>query len=121
MANPVTRWQIVARDAQAVADFYRKLFGWSVRTDNALGYRTLESGDARGIDGGVWPAPPGAPGMVQLFVEVDDVDRSIADAVALGAQIIVPKSELPDGDTMAILLDPAGLSFGVVKSGRSVS
>jgi hypothetical protein len=34
---------------------------------------------------------------------------------SLGATIIVPKSVLPDGDTVAILLDPAGLSFGVYR------
>jgi hypothetical protein len=118
MANPVTRWQIVARDPAAVAAFYKKLFGWTVRADNALGYRTLESGDDRGIDGGVWPSPPDGHSLVQLFIEVDDVDDALARATALGAQVIVPKSELPDGDTMAILLDPAGLSFGVMKSRR---
>jgi len=114
MANPVTRWQIVARDPEAVAAFYRKLFGWTVRTDNALGYRALESGDDRGIDGGVWPSPPDGHNLVQLFVEVDDVDAAVAKASSLGATVIVPKSELPDGDTMAIMLDPAGLSFGLV-------
>jgi len=114
MANPVTRWQIVARDPEAVTAFYRKLFGWNVRTDNALGYRVLESGDDRGIDGGVWPSPPDGHNLVQLFVEVDDVDAAIAKATSLGATVIVPESELPDGDTMAIMLDPAGLSFGLV-------
>lgn len=30
-----------------------------------------------------------------------------------GAKVLMPKMHLPDGDIMAILLDPAGLSFGV--------
>jgi predicted enzyme related to lactoylglutathione lyase len=58
--------------------------------------------------------------FVQLFVEVADVDAAIADAVKLGATVIVPKSVLPDGDTMAILHDPNGLSFGLVVPGKGL-
>ena len=47
-------------------------------------------------------------------------DRSspsrIDKATAQGAKVLVPKTELPDGDTMAILLDPHGMSFGLVKA-----
>jgi predicted enzyme related to lactoylglutathione lyase len=80
---------------------------------NALGYRELSSGESCGADGGVWPSSPGQGGFVQLFVEVPDVEDCIARAAKLGAKVIVPKSVLPDGDTMAVLLDPTGLSFGV--------
>jgi predicted enzyme related to lactoylglutathione lyase len=38
---------------------------------------------------------------------------SIAAAVALGAAVVVPKAVLPDGDTMAVLVDPTGLAFGL--------
>jgi len=63
----------------------------------------------------VWPSPPEGHNLVQLFVEVDDIDASLAKATSLGATIIVPKSELPDGDALAIVLDPAGLSFGMYR------
>jgi predicted enzyme related to lactoylglutathione lyase len=113
MGNPVVQWQIVAREPEKVARFYAKTFDWQVRTDNALGYRAIETGSDRGISGGVWPSPPEGHNLVQLFIEVDDVDAYVAKATANGATVIIPKSQLPDGDTMAILLDPAGLSFGI--------
>ena len=69
----------------------------------------------RGISGGMWPSPPEGHNLVQLFVEVDDIDAYIAKATGLGATVIVPKSELPDGDALAIVLDPAGLSFGLYR------
>src|SRR4051812_33253462 len=104
MPNPVVRWQILSPEPDQSAGFYQKLFGWKVSTANALGYRELRSGDDAGIDGGVWPAPPGVKGSVQLFVEVPDIDASLAQATHLGAQVIIPKSVLPDGDTMAVVL-----------------
>jgi uncharacterized protein len=119
MPNPVVRWQVIAPDADSTATFYQKLFGWTVSQDNSLGYREIRTG-AGGIDGGVWPGPPQLERpFVQLFVEVDDLDAAIADAVKLGATVIVPKSVLPDGDAMAVLHDPAGLSFAVCTARRS--
>ncbi len=121
MPNPVVRWQILSPQPEKVADFYRKLFSWKATNANALGYRELHTGVASSIDGGVWPAPPESPTFVQLFVEVEDVDASITKAEKLGAKILVPKSVLPDGDTMAVLQDPAGLSFVVCRLQSSVS
>jgi len=115
MGGSVVQWQIVARDAEGEAAFYRKLFGWTVNTDNALGYRQVDSG---GIAGGVWPAPPEAPSFVQLMIQVDDIDAHLEKATSLGAKVIVPKSILPDGDSLAILADPAGITFGLTVSAR---
>ena len=66
-------------------------------------------------DGGVWPAPPGQGPMVQLLIEVPDLNATINEAERLGAKVIVPLSMLPDGDQMAVLLDPTGLPFGLCK------
>lgn len=115
MGSPVMQWQIVAKDPATVTRFYAALFGWQVRTDNALGYRMVDTASGRGINGGVWAAPPEGHNLVQLFVEVDDVDAYVTKATSLGASVIVPKTELPDGDALAIVLDPSGLSFGIYR------
>ena len=100
---------------EKVAEFYQKLFSWKTSRANALGYREMLGGVPSSIDGGVWPAPPESTTFVQLFVEVEDVDSSIAKAEKLGAKVLVPKSVLPDGDTMAVLQDPTGMSFGICR------
>jgi len=46
---------------------------------------------------------------------VPDVAASAAAAVAEGASVIVPVTALPDGDVMAVLLDPLGQPFGLVQ------
>jgi predicted enzyme related to lactoylglutathione lyase len=112
MPDPIVQWQIVADDPAAVARFYAKLFGWTVDSDNALGYRQLKTGS---VDGGVWPTHMPGKATLQLFIEVPDVAAHIARAEELGAKVMVPRTVLPDGDTMAILLDPAGLSFGLLQ------
>jgi uncharacterized protein len=117
MPNPIVRWQIVTPDPAEAASFYQKVFDWELSAANSMGYRELRTGSTNSapVDGGVWPSPPNQPGFVQLFIEVADIDRCIAKATKHGAKTIVPKSVLPDGDTMAVLLDPTGISFGICR------
>ena len=116
MGQPVMQWQILARDPDALSAFYGKLFGWRVNANNAMGYRTVDTGSDRGIQGGVWPIGPteGHP-LVQLFVEVDDVAASVLQVEKLGGQVVIPPQTLPDGDQLAIVLDTEGLSFGLLQ------
>jgi hypothetical protein len=118
MGNPVTQFQILSKSPDATAAFYGQLFGWRVDANNAMGYRRIDTGSAGGIQGGIWPAPPQAPDFVQLFVGVDDVKKKVAEATALGAKILIPPTVLPEGDEMAVLHDPNGLSFAVWKAAR---
>ena len=115
MGQPVTHWQVLARNPERAAQFYRALFGWNVDAGNAMGYRIVNTGAPTGIDGGIWPAPPEAQAMVTLYVEVDDVAQHYKKAVELGAKVAVPRQVLPDGDEMAVVIDPEGIPFGLMR------
>jgi predicted enzyme related to lactoylglutathione lyase len=69
----------------------------------------------------VWPRGEEGHNLVQVFVEVDDVDLYVNKAVALGGKVVFPKQELPDGDAMAIIVDPAGLSVGLYRPAQNQS
>lgn len=115
VGQPVMQWQLLAKDAERATRFYAGVFGWNVRTDNALGYRTVETGAGRGIDGGIWPTPPEGRAAVQLFVEVEDFDTCIARARELGGAVLMPPQKLPDGDEMALITDSEGLTVGLFR------
>lgn len=115
MANPVVMWQIVAKHPEKVADFYGGVFGWQIDQNNRLNYRMVDTGTEEGINGGIWPAPPEAATFVQLFIRVDDVAAYVGKASANGARVLIPPQALPDGDVMAILVDPEGLTFGLTQ------
>jgi catechol 2,3-dioxygenase-like lactoylglutathione lyase family enzyme len=104
-------------DANALADFYRRLLGWSV-TYEEPGWVMLA-----GPDGGaglsfatnttyvrpVWPADAGDQQMMaHLDIRVDDLDSGSAHAVSLGA---VLADFQPQGDVWLVHLDPAGHPF----------
>lgn len=113
MANPVMKFQILSKTPDETARFYSTLFGWTVSADNPLGYREISTGSAAGIQGGIWPAPPQAPNLVQLFVAVQDVRASVKRAEGLGAKPIIPVSAPPEGGELAVIQDPHGMSFGI--------
>jgi predicted enzyme related to lactoylglutathione lyase len=109
------QWQIVARSPDQEAEFYSKLFGWEVNANNALNYRMMDTGSERGINGGIWPSPPEGHALVSLYVEVENVSAYVAKAVDLGAKTLIPPQKLPDGDEMALMLDPEGIAFGIFR------
>jgi predicted enzyme related to lactoylglutathione lyase/transcriptional regulator with XRE-family HTH domain len=113
--HPVRQFQILARDPEATAVFYQRVFGWEIDQRNALGVRQLSTG-AEGMAGGIWPTPPEGKPLVQLFIDAADLESTVSRAHGLGAQVVVPPQALPDGDALAILVDPEGRPFGVYRS-----
>ena len=116
MGQPVMQWQILAKQPDKLADFYTKLFDWDIDTNNALNYRMVDTGSERGINGGIWPAPPQGPSLVlvctsgswgrrNLCVEGDRARRQSRHAI----------QQLPDGDVMHIILDLEGIPVGIFK------
>lgn len=119
MSHPVSSFQILTPHPEEHARFYAELFGWSVNADNPMGYRQFDTGSARGIQGGVWPAPPQATAFVQLYIEVESAEAIIERTQSLGGQTLIPLQALPGGDQMAVLRDPLGLTFGIVQPRRT--
>ena len=120
MGQPVMQFQMLAKNPEAQAAFYTKVFSWEVNADNALGYRMIKTGSDRGINGGIWPIQPGTEGhsMVQLFIEVDDVTSYVEKVKEAGGNVVMPPQKLPDGDEMAIVIDPEGLPLGLFKPAK---
>ena len=114
MPCPVLEWQILAKDPAAAASFYSGLFDWTIDTNNALGYRRVTTG-VGGTNGGIWPAPPEGHNLVQLFIGVDSVSDYWRRAEQMGAKTVVPPQKLPDGDELAIMIDPSGVPFGLMR------
>ena len=110
--HPVRQFQILARDPEGTAEFYRRVFGWEIHQHNALGMRQIATGP-EGMLGAIWPTPPEGKPLVQLFIEAPELESAVARARGLGAQVVVPPQTLPEGDALAILVDPEGRPFGV--------
>ena len=103
--RPVVHWELVARDPERVADFYRRLCNWDIGAGPIM---TI----APGL-GGPEPGPAGhiragdEPG-VNLYVQVRDLRASLAQAAELGGEVLSEPFDLPNTPTLALIKDPEG-------------
>jgi catechol 2,3-dioxygenase-like lactoylglutathione lyase family enzyme len=112
----LTGTNIDAPDANALADFYRRLLGWTTGTEEPGwvilrppgGGTTLNFQTEEHYVRPVWPAGPGeAHMMMHLEIQVDDLAEGVAHAVAQGATL----AEFQPQDDVRVCLDPAGHPF----------
>ena len=112
----VTGTNLDAPDANGLADFYRRLLGWTASTDEPGwvllqppgGGHTLNFQTEEHYVRPVWPAGPGeAQMMMHLEIEVDDLQASVAHAVEAGATL----ADYQPQDDVRVCLDPAGHPF----------
>ena len=112
----LTGTNIDAPDANALADFYRRLLGWTASTEEPGwvilrppgGGTTLNFQTEEHYVRPVWPAGPGeAHMMMHLEIRVDDLAEGVAHAVAQGATL----AEFQPQDDVRVYLDPAGHPF----------
>ncbi|MBO0705800.1 MAG: VOC family protein [Candidatus Dormibacteraeota bacterium] len=104
-ARPVVHWELVARDPERLAAFYRGLFNWDIGEGPVLQI-------APGL-GGPEPGPgghlrQGSRGGVHLYVQVRDLHASLALAAELGGEVVREPLQIPGGATIAAVHDPEG-------------
>lgn len=112
MAHPVMWFEVLGRDGDALRRFYGSAFGWTFAGNTPYGI--VDTGDKRGIPGGVGPTYPGTRPWVTFYVETPDVSASLAQVERLGGKIVMPRTAMPDV-TLGVFEDPEGHVVGLVE------
>lgn len=113
-------YELMVPDADAAADFYGAVMGWSCKlSDNsgAEGYREWWMGDAP--IGGLLPLSAemkagGAHPAWLGYVHVDDVDAQVGKLKAADANIIIGPQDIPGVGRFVMILDPQGVPLYVM-------
>lgn len=114
-------YELMTSDPDAAADFYGAVIGWTTAPfggDGAPGYRLFQAAD--GAVAGLMALPVEAaaagarPGWFG-YIAVDDVDACVAAAEAEGGRLYAPPIEMPDVGRFAMLADPQGAAFYVMR------
>jgi uncharacterized protein len=122
-ATPLGDWhwnELVTGDEKAALAFYERVFGYTHDTMDmgAQGqYYLLKTGDK--MRGGLMRSPmPGTPPLWMPYVAVADCDATAAQAQDLGAQLIVPPTDIPNVGRFAALIDAQGACIAFMKPAR---
>lgn len=116
-SNPAITWfEVLGTSGAPLAEFYTKLFDWKIESygDPNIDYSHVQTNAGKGIDGGLGASPMGQP-TVQVYAEVPDVQKHLDKAAKLGAQPIMPVSDMGTV-TIALFADPAGNTFGLYRN-----
>jgi predicted enzyme related to lactoylglutathione lyase len=111
--------ELSTRDPEAAKRFYSAVFGWNPKT-NGEGAEAYTEWQLNGKSiGGMMQTPAQVPAAVPPFwlsyFTVEDAEGTVKKAQELGAQVMMPPTTIPQG-TFAVLTDPAGATFAVIKS-----
>jgi len=94
MGNSVVFFEIGARDPEPLHSFYAELLGWTVAQIPGSGYALVDTNGGSGVSGGIGTSRQGWPWST-FYVEVDDPQKALDRAEALGGRTVVPVTELP--------------------------
>ena len=92
MANPVVHFEVAGKDAAALQQFYASLFGWTIDANNPMNYGMVESGGKDAINGGI--GPTGDAPRVTVYIQVEDINETLAKAESLGARTLMPRTDI---------------------------
>jgi hypothetical protein len=121
MAGKIVWHELLTDDPEVAARFYTELLGAEIETAAMDGYeyRMLKNGE--GNHAGFVrkdEATAQVPSHWYPYVQVDDVDASVAKARELGAQLVHGPADVGDMLRFAVLGDPQHATFGVLRDDR---
>jgi predicted enzyme related to lactoylglutathione lyase len=110
--------ELSTTDTEKAGDFYTGLFGWgkNVQQMGPMTYTSFMNGD-RPAGGMYKPGPEmgNVPPHWLVYFAVDDTDAMARKAGELGGKIISPPMDIPDTGRFAVVQDPQGAVFGIIK------
>ncbi|HLF36445.1 MAG TPA: VOC family protein [Anaerolineales bacterium] len=112
--HPIVHLELSAKEPKAAGEFYERLFGWKIETDEKLGYTQFSPEDEGGVGGGFNPIDDNTPaGSVVAYVGTDDIAASLKKAESLGGKALMPKTEIPGVGWFGMFMDPSGNRVGL--------
>jgi len=111
--------ELLTIDPEAAGKFYAELFGWELVSSPVAGGEYTAVKVASRPVGGIMKmpsdVPPGVPPHWGVFVTVEDVDATVSKARELGAQVARAPADVPGVGRFAVLRDPQGAMFAVIR------
>lgn len=119
-------YDLMTNDPKAAQDFYGPLIGWGTQKwEEGDQPYTMWTNKEKPL-GGVMELPEeakaaGAPPHWMAYVEVDDVEQTVAKVEEAGGSVLHAATDVPGAGWFAVLTDPQGAAFAIYKSANPES
>ena len=117
--SKIVHTEFISKDSKATADFVEKMFGWQIKKwDDPKGayylwnYPGQEMGGG-GI-GGVNEMSAFNMPHISIYIDVDNIAKSLEKAQSLGAKVVMGETAIGGGmGHFAIMSIPGGCNIGI--------
>ena len=114
-------YELMTANPDGAKEFYDAVVGWAIESQSSLpsGYRIIGRSDGK-FAGGILPLTDemkqhGAKPTWLGYIHVTDVDASVAAIEKAGGKTYLPAFDIPDVGRVAMVADPEGASFYIMK------
>ena len=110
--------ELNTKDPAEAEAFYTKMFGWTPLTKDMgpVSYTSFMQGDHPTAGMMKMTEEWGdAPPHWMTYIAVEDCDASAAKVGELGGQVCVPPTDIPEVGRFAVVIDPTGATFSIIK------
>ena len=104
--------EIPAKTGEASSEFYKRIFGWTVRR---RGDGELAFDDTGGVSGTWVKEGDRSPDeTTRTYIMVDSIADTLKQIQAGGGRVLTPRTDIaPGAGAFAAFADPAGAEFGL--------
>ena len=116
-------YDLMTTNAQAAAEFYEKVIGWTAADSGMTPPYTLLNMGASMV-GGIMGMPPEAghtPPTWTGHIGVDDVDAYAEKVTAAGGCVLRPPTNIPNVGRFSVVADPHGAAFILFKPNQEMT
>ncbi len=122
-ANTFCWGELLTNDTAAATDFYSNLLDMKTQTSDTEGMRDYTifisgAGPAAGMMA-ITPEMGPIPPNWMVYFQVDDCAGAASKAAELGANILVPTTEIPSMGHFSVVQDPQNAVFGLFQSAKA--
>ena len=111
--RPIVHVDLPTTDRVGTATFYATVFGWSYEQLSHVAYTPFCAGN---LTGGFHDLQQGfaplntvlTPGAVTVYIASNNIDADLAQIVASGGTVRLPKTKIGEDIWLAVFADPAG-------------
>ncbi len=114
----VSHFEITADDPQRAAEFYKKVFGWSIdKWDGTQPYWLVTTGEKTGvgINGAIMERHDSGQTVINT-IDVDSWEKAAEAVKAAGGKVTTPKTPIPGVGSFAYCQDTEGNVFGIMEA-----
>ncbi|HET9728681.1 MAG TPA: VOC family protein, partial [Acidimicrobiia bacterium] len=105
---------LLTSDPDRARTFYGEIFGWTSDTaGEEFGNYINFAKDGKRVAGGMKnDGSQGMPDTWNVHLSTDDAEKTMENATANGAAVIVPPMQVGELGTMSMYIDPTGAAVG---------